>query len=335
MTSLVRSAALTGYAELARSIGLDPVRLVRAAAIPVSALTNPDLKIRAASVSQLLEATAARAGLEDFGLRLARQRRLSNLGPIALVLREQATLRQVVEAIMQLVWLQNESLNLHLEEAGDLVILHCRGAGGPLPRQSAELTLGTLVRSVRALLGESWRPTLVCFEHAPPHTRETHRRVFDCDLAFDQDFAGIAIARRDLALKVPNADPVMAREIERYVRPLRGQERARMRDKVLELVLASLASGRSTAERVSNALGFDRRTLHRKLAQEQTSFRQLLHQARLRLLKAYLRDKRRSLTAISELLGFSSLSAFSRWHAQNFGRSATRAAKPRPRLIRS
>lgn len=319
MASLVRSAALTGYAELARTLGLDPVRLVRAEGVPVKALTDPDLKIRAAAVGQLLETAAARAGAEDFGLRLARQRRLSNLGPIALVLREQATLRNVVEAIMQLVWLQNESLRLELEEADDVAVLQCRGIAGPLPRQSAELVVGILVRSIRALVGESWRPAMVCFEHAPPRSRETHRRVFDCDLGFDQDFAGIAIARRDLKLAVPNADPVLAREIERYIRAP-GERHVGLKDKVLEMVLASLSTGRITADRVAQAFGFDRRTLHRKLAEEGTTFRALLAHARLRLLKAYRQDGRRSETALAGLLGFASLSAFSRWHATKSSR---------------
>ena len=70
---------------------------------------------------------------------------------------------------------------------------------------------------------------------------------------------------------------------------------ARMADKVRELVWLQLASGRCAVERVAGPLGMDRRTLHRRLA----------------------------LGSIADMLGFSSLSVFSRWFHGRFGISPT------------
>lgn len=331
MVALVRSAALTDYADLARSVGLDPVRMVRGVGIAQAALADPDLKIPASAIDKLLEASAARSGLEDFGLRLARKRRLSNLGGIGLVLREQPTMRRAIDAMMRLSWLQNESLNLRLEESDDLAILHCGTGGGSSTRQSVELVLAVMVRTLRALLGESWRPQLICFPYAPPRSRDTHRRVFNCELAFDQEFAAVVCARRDLDMPIPNADPIMAREVARYVEKLGHSPQTRMTDKVGEIVFATLSSGQCKAERLSETLGFDRRTLHRKLAQEETSFHAIVDDVRRRLLGTYMKDDARSLTSVAELLGFSSLSAFSRWHRHQFGHAPSRRLTPRRR----
>jgi hypothetical protein len=47
----------------------------------------------------LLEASAERGGTEAFGLLMAEKRRLSNLGPLGILMREQPTMRQALEAL--------------------------------------------------------------------------------------------------------------------------------------------------------------------------------------------------------------------------------------------
>ena len=81
----IRAAFLTGYAELARSVGLDPLRMLDAAGIPRAALTDPDLRFPTTAARDLLEASAR--GAEDFGLRLIDQRTPSIMGPVALIAR--------------------------------------------------------------------------------------------------------------------------------------------------------------------------------------------------------------------------------------------------------
>src|SRR4051812_22493454 len=80
MPMLLRAAALTGYAALAREFGLDPLRLVAAVGLPARVLTDPELHVAAGRVGRLLELSATAAGRDDFGLRLGAMRDPSNLG---------------------------------------------------------------------------------------------------------------------------------------------------------------------------------------------------------------------------------------------------------------
>src|SRR3546814_1886200 len=50
--------------------------------------------------------------------------------------------------------------------------------GSPLGRQSVELAVGVLFRSVQAVMGSEWNPWSVCFTHAPPASFEAHHRIF-------------------------------------------------------------------------------------------------------------------------------------------------------------
>ena len=97
-----------------------------------------------------------------------------------------------------------------------------------------------------------------------------------------------------------------------YAIPLLGA----MRDPVRatqEMVTSLLPTGHATIARVASDLGTNRRTLHRQLAARGTSFTEILDASRRALVETYLADGSRSLTDIAGLLGYASLSAFSRW----------------------
>jgi AraC-like DNA-binding protein len=54
------------------------------------------------------------------------------------------------------------------------------------------------------------------------------------------------------------------------------------------------------------------RNLHRKLQKEETTFKQLLTEVRKDLAQQYIKDRSKTLTEISFLLGFAEVSSFSR-----------------------
>ncbi|HTY80533.1 MAG TPA: AraC family transcriptional regulator ligand-binding domain-containing protein [Candidatus Bathyarchaeia archaeon] len=93
MPKLIRSACLTNYVEVARSVGLDPYQQLKAAGLSRACLADPDIMIRSSAVKRLLEVSAQGTGAGDFGLRMAETRRLSILGPIGLLLQEEPTVR--------------------------------------------------------------------------------------------------------------------------------------------------------------------------------------------------------------------------------------------------
>ena len=68
---------------------------------------------------------------------------------------------------------------------------------------------------------------------------------------------------------------------------------------------------------MADALHMSVRSLQRKLQQQGTSYKKLLEQTRRELAQTYVKDKRRSFSEITCLLGFSEQSnftrAFKRW----------------------
>ncbi|MDE2464771.1 MAG: AraC family transcriptional regulator, partial [Alphaproteobacteria bacterium] len=216
---LCRAAALTGYVELTRALGLDPLGLAAELGLPVAALSDPDLTIPVPIVALMLEVAAERSGLQDFGIRLAETRRLSNMGVVGLIAREQPSLRKSLQVMTQYQWMQNEAIVVHIEETPDIGVVRIDvvGARHVSTQQAIGLTVGALCRNVRALMGERWCPEAVCFTYGAPADLAAYRRLFGVMPLFNQEFDGIVFTRADFDAPIGNADPGMARQIQFYV----------------------------------------------------------------------------------------------------------------------
>ena len=320
MPFLLRSSCLTGYVEVARSLGLDPFSLVRAVGIDRSCLFDPDIKIPTDPVVRLLEMSASAARVEDFALRMAETRHFSNLGPLALAARDAATLREGLEAAIRYQSLQNEALLLSLEAMGDVVIfksgmLANRSSPG---RQAIELIVGVAHRLICQLFGGAWRSRPVWFSHGPPADMTTHLRLFGPWVEFGQDCNGILLEAGDLDAPLPASDPAMARHVKQYLDPLLAHSDVTLSEQVRRLVYELLTTHHASTDWVAARLGMNRRTLHRQLAQDGETFSSIFNAVRTDLARRYVEDIRLPLSDVAHLLGFSELSAFSRWFRTKF-----------------
>ncbi|HEY3178118.1 MAG TPA: AraC family transcriptional regulator [Casimicrobiaceae bacterium] len=325
MKGLIRSASLTNFAEVARKVGLDPSRLLSEFELPQRCLRDPELAVPIDRVRRLLETCAERSGAEGFGLMMAETRRLSNLGAVGLLVREQPTLRLAIEALARYSRPLNEALFLTLEETGDVVVLREElivGHGAPV-RQSTELAIGVAFRMLRTFLGEQWRPRRVCFAHDAPADRSVHERVFGRNVEFGHDFNGIVYARKDLEAPNPNADPMMARYARKMLDASVTNQTPGMVAQVRELVVMTLGTGRCTIDLVAQHLGVDRRTVHRHLESEGETFSHIVDAVRRELADRYMKSGTRTLAQVSSLLGFSAPSGFSRWYRRQFNDRAS------------
>jgi AraC-like DNA-binding protein len=322
LADLIRSACLTHYAEVARSVGLEPRAMLRNARLPPASLDQQDLRIPVSGVRRLMEISAAESGVAEFGLRMAAQGGLANLGPVALVVREQATVGAGLEALARYIHIHNESMRLTIEHQDDMVILYPALRGRRPPRQSTEWALGLVYCIVRSLFGRDWRALEVHFAHAAPANRSFYRQGFGCDVIFDSDVDAILCAAGDMEHLIPNANPMIARYVEANVEAI-DQRLEHWDDKVSELVRTLLPDGHCTIERVAEHFGVDRRTIHRHLLERGTTFTEILDTQRANLIERLIEDSNRPLAGIAELLGFSAQSAMARWFRARFGCSIT------------
>jgi AraC-like DNA-binding protein len=334
MPYLARSQILTGYATLARSLGLSPERLTRSVRLDPHAVDDLDARISAQAFADLLERSSEAARIEDFGLRLAESRALGILGPIGIVVHQEPDLRSALHSLARYLPFHNESLALRLEETRELAIfsLDVKTSSPGRGYQVTELSVGAFFRILCRLAGSDWKPHRVCFEHAAPRSQDAHRRFFGCRVEFEHEFNGIVFRASDLDTPLAMSDEMLAKYAHRYLDAMMVHRGATVDEKVRELVRLLLSSGNCTAGKVARGLGVDRRTMHRYLAANGETFSSVLTDVRKELAMRLL-PSHRSFSQIAEQLGFAGTPVFSRWFRQAFGccPSQWRAATP-PKL---
>lgn len=321
MILLIRCACLTHYAAVARSVGLDPELMLKKAKLPLAALGCPDMRIAVTAVRRLFEMSAAESGCETFGLKVAGRGDLSDLGPVALVIREQPTIGTALQALSRFLHIHHEGMVLIIEQHDDTVILRTV-LRGRAQRQATEAVMATLYQVMRALSGPAWRPLQVHLMHSAPLDRSSHRQFFGCDVHFNADFDGLVCKASDMGRAIPWADPKLARYVQDRVDELYGRPES-FDAKVAALVRELLGNGDCRIERVAEHLGCDRRTIHRRLADSGTTFSEIVDTERAELAARLVEDRTTPLADMAELLGFSAQSAMARWFRHRFGCSIT------------
>ncbi len=319
MTRSVRAASLTNFFEVARARGLNPLPLLRQVGLSRALLDDPDQRIPAGAVIELLELAAQASGDPNFGLRLAQSRQVSDFGAVSLLIAHQTTLRDALRVTIAYRHLINDSLALDLEEDGDFVTVRAELVAGLASRQSTELALGVVMRLCIAVLGAGWRPYSVNFTHRAPKDVALHQRLFDCRLEFGSEFNGLVCRGADLDAPNRAAAPDLARHAQRFLESLPQEGAASLEQEVRKAIHLLLGSGNASSAYVAQGLGLSVRTLQRRLDEAGVSFTDLLNEVRRELVQRHLENPRHSLVRISQMLGYSSPSAFTRWFSSQFG----------------
>ena len=322
---LTRSATLSGFESLAMSVGLDPVRMLQAAKLPVAALNDPDILVSADAVAGLLDTSARLARQESFGLLLAETRQLSNLGMLGLLVREEPTLRSAVQALGRFQRVQNGALHLALEDDGlfarirlDLA-LQKHGAS----RQGIEMAAAITLHTLRSLSGGGFQAAWISFVHAQPASLEVHRRVLGVRVEFSHNANAIVCRSRDLDRPVPAANPAFSRAIRQCLERQLALETEVPLERVRQVIKSLLPGGACSADQVAEHLGTHRRTLNRRLARSGRNVSSMIDEVRAELARGYLAGQRRPLYEIANLLGFASGAEFSRWFRDHFAMTAS------------
>lgn len=311
----VRSSILSGYAEYARARGLEPIELLRGVGLPARCLAQPDLMIRVGKVNRLLELSAERSGTPLFGLQLSRTRRLSSLGALGALMRDESTVRDAMRRFIASTHLNSTAFWMQLQEHDGIALLRTAidPDGVPLVRQGTELAVGGLFRVLQQFLGTDWTPREVHFLHDAAGGASPVRRFFGCPVRYASEFNGLVLHAPDLDHAIPLSDPALRRYASAAVAEVGPRQGRVTVHRVRQQILTLMPDGHCSASTVAASLGMDRRTLNRHLEAQGLNFLRVHDEVRLELARRYLASRQRKVSEVAELLAFNSVSSFSRW----------------------
>lgn len=207
----------------------------------------------------------------------------------------------------------------------------------PEPAISTDVTFASLVELGRRGTGQYLTPIRV--ELARPNPKsDIHRAYFGCAVRYGAPRNALVLKPADLDRPFPGHNPELLEILTPALASALGELQAHssINEQVKVVLKRSLASGRPEVSDVARQLGMSERTLQRRITDEETTFRDLLMEARQELGRQLLSDPSSEIDEVACLLGYQDASSFyrafrdwegmspSRWRELNGPRSGGR-----------
>ena len=318
--------ATGGIARLAcarlEEMGKDPAAVLSRVGLTLEQARNPAIRLEVRAQIRLLELAAEE--LEDgwLGFHLARDFDLREIGLIYYVIASSDQLADALRNAERYSQINNEGVRLRfsMQDGSGHIALDDDHVDRRADRHQMEFWLVTLVRVCRQVTDGRLAPSRLKIRHSRNGTPAEVRAFFGVDVEFNADADEIRFPPPVGLLPVVGRDERLNELLRGYAEEALArtpEERITVRSKVEGLLPELLPHGRAVASEVAPRLGMSPRTLSRKLAEEDTSFSEILDHLRGALAKRHLCDETLSVSEIAWLLGYREVSslthAFKRW----------------------
>ena len=263
--------------------------------------------------------SAAKA-LDDpfYGMHAARKVEPRDLGALAYVGLASRTLGEALSNFERYSRIHTEAWSLNVAQEGKVTALELTPAKAEFYdyRQATEVLIAGFIHVYQSLLGEPLAPQAIHFVHGLERETDsaTYRELLGCPVEFNHNRCQIVLARQQLSLPITTADDRLLRILKTHcdmVLSRHNPPSTGLTSRIEREIVDHLAHGKARAETIAGRLGMAGRTLHRRLAEEGTSFTALNEILRRELAHKYIRDATIPLQEIAFLLGYAGQSAFS------------------------
>lgn len=312
----IRITSLKGLPRLLQKRGVDPAEILGTFDLEAADTNRPGFFISYPVYAAILSAAADAMKCPHIGLLLVQEREhdLSVMGALGVLIRNSPTAGEAFEAMARNYSSHSQGAKYHLEVEGAEARLIREGLIPSLrhDRRLQDLSLADFFKFFRYLCGPEFRCREVSFTYLEPQDVSPYKAWFQCPLKFGRDRQALIFDAASLENPIGTPDSTMESILEGFQAPRVSEPDAPLRREVLAAIESSLGTGKCSAASVAALFEMHPRTLHRQLSDEGTSFSDLLVEKRREMAESYLRETPMALQQISEALGYSNPSIFTR-----------------------
>lgn len=320
----IMAAVLRGSFEAAKELNINLVPLLKEQHI------DPESFAGFLSYKQLvgfLDSVSARHNCPHFGFLIAKHQPPQDFGPGRQLLPLSPTLHEMLSNIDHYQTLYQESARYHFEIDGQVAILRRDHRYPQLPTSAQLRTLGIfqLLKACKAFCGKYWVAGSVHLGVAATPEASQYAKYSNSRVMFNAEFDGIVIPKHLLHLENSATDPDLYKMVRAYCDNLLTERKAShdgdLVGAVQLYIRQHMGTERCNLQACAAKHDAHPRVFQRALERAGRNFQQLLLEQRIRIAKDYMQSSELPLTEISELLGYSSLSNFSRAFSISVGES--------------
>ena len=314
--------------------GIDAEPALSGAGISRRQLSQDDIGLSVDSQYRFLELAAAKANDQLLGLHVAAEMDIRAIGLLFYLTGSSQTVSEALENLARYSRATNEALLVEISQQKDEVILairHLEEFDEP-HRQFFEALALWFIRTLHKETNRDLTPSRVTFTHARSEgLREVHR-LLRCPVDFAQGVDSWVLPQRVMDFPIVSGDSQLLKILTAHADDLLAERHSvtGLQSMVANQLASLLPSGESRAAVVARQLGMSLRSLTRHLAEEGTSFGEILEQLRRRLASRHLADDRMSVQQIAWLLGYSEVGAFNHAYKRWTGTTPRRTRRSPP-----
>jgi AraC-like DNA-binding protein len=254
---------------------------------------------------------------ETLGIELAAAVPIGNSGLWSFLLRSSPTFGDLLRRAQRYSRVFFRYTRMQVGTSGERVIAVCdHPRPSPFGRHEQEVCffLGQWLTWGRALIGEAVAAAQVRMRWRGPADAVPFEAFFRCPVRFGADEDAIEFERSICEMPLPDATPELAAMFEEYaagtIRRM-GPETTFV-ERVREALSHGLVAGAAGEDDVARRLSVTRRTLRRRLADAELTFRGLRHELMRSSAERMLREERLPIGEVAYLLGYGEPSSFHR-----------------------
>jgi AraC-like DNA-binding protein len=311
---------------------VDAAPLLKRAGLSAGVLAMPQKRISAASQGKFLEYAAEAADDSAFGLHLAESANPRITGLLFYAMSAAKTLGEALKLLARYSRIVNDSVRLKLERRGDGVVAEISyvGLSRHQARQFTEFGVAHTLRCFREIAGQNVRPDRVSCGHLRNADIREFERYYGCEVEFAALADLVIFSNETLSTPLITHDDHLLETLRPFCEEAAKARRiasGTLRVSVENEIQRLLPHGQAQAETVAKSLALSVRTLSRRLADEGTSFAEVVDQLRRSLALQYLKEPGFSLAQIAYFLGYEGTTSFNHAFKRWTGKAPSAARK--------
>jgi AraC-like DNA-binding protein len=290
---------------------------------------DPDVRVPDTVAESVWRTAAVLTGDLAIGVHVAQSLPRGALDLVEYAFRSSPSLAAGLERLTRYGRVLSDRVASRMEGDGDALTIEIRDVGGTaLHSGRAEFGLAVALKLSRDAIDAPLVPREVRFAHAAPADITEHERFFACPIRFGAGTNAMIISGADAMRRLVSADPALADIVRRRLDKVLAERvvpaaAAPVNVRVRRMLLDDFAQATLTPDAVAKSLAMSHRTLSRRLAEEGTTFRQILDHVRAELARVLLDDASLSVADVAFFLQYSEPAAFHRSFKRWTGKTPT------------
>ncbi len=308
----VRIAAIAGFEKTVIALGGRVEKICSLSQVSPDLLSDErhDKFIALDKLAELLMSAAKETQNYHFGLILGKEKQFSMLGILGLLVRDTPDVKSALQALVNNIHIHaQDSISISFSFDSEKAVLTIAPILMPykLSHHVYDLIMGCLLGVMTSLCGDDFSATELRLDSRDKSQLQKYCSLLGMKVRINQARNEIVFPAEYLDLKLKQIDPQYNALLKDYKNI--GKQSG-YRTIVKSIVRDVLSSNHCNIDYVSHQLNFNKRTLNRKLAMENTTFKDLVRDVKREVAKKLLSQSFNTITKVSQELGYSETSSF-------------------------